>query len=175
MSKQIKFNGKQQKTNIIWLIVVVVSLCTVVGITIAFFFNSDWANNNIGMSGKVDILAVGDGDLTIEDTYISNLEITLDDEYDVLIPGMDISLPANVKVFKSTTKPLLRARLDVELLDTEDTEEEQNDELRVIQDLYGQLSDTIKDNGWYLHIDSWFYFVGNEAINSELGGGYNLI
>ena len=106
------------------IILLVLFPLLIVTTTIAFFYASDYANTLINMSGKVDILAVGDGDFddsdsfsSIEDTYTSNLVVSLNDGYNVLIPGGDVLINANCKVFQSTTKPLLRAKLDFVLSD----------------------------------------------------------
>ena len=172
MSNIKDFSNHERKKISIWGIVLIAILSCVIGATLAFFFDTDWSSGFVSMSGKVQIEAVGAGNATIEDTYTTNLVITLDKNYPVLIPGMDIHMPANVKVYQSTTKPLLRARLDMELVDTL-TMEENSDELRVIQDMYGQLTDVIESNNWYLHTDSYYYYIGNYSQNTQ-GGGYNF-
>ena len=82
-----------------------------IGVTLAFFANSEFASSLLKMSGRVKITAVGKGKgyNSIEDTDTCNLVINLQDGYKVLIPGMEIEAYANVKVHKSTTKPLIRA------------------------------------------------------------------
>lgn len=94
-------------------------LAVTIGITLAFFFDEDFASSIIGMSGKVKITAVGKGNKysSIEDTDTCNLVMYLQDGYSVLIPGMEIEMYANVKVHHSTTKPLLRAKFALELYD----------------------------------------------------------
>ena len=172
MAKTMNFSSKERKSFGLFGIILVVILSCVIGATLAFFFHSDWASGYINMSGKVSIEAVGAGNASIEDDATCNLVINLDKNYPVLIPGMDINMPANVKVYQSTTSPLLRARLDMELIDTL-TMEEDADSLRVIQDMYGQLTDVIESNDWYLYTDSYYYYVGNYSQNTQ-GGGYNF-
>ena len=158
MSRSMKFSGKQNRFSSMWLVCLIVGLSIFVSVSMAFFFASDFASSRVGMSGRVDIVAVGSGNLTIEDTHTSNLVVNLDSAYEVLIPGMPISIPANCKVYRSTTKPLLRAKLDM-LLKDRITAEDKMDEIGVIQDMYLQLSDVIEENGWYLHTDSYYYSV----------------
>jgi len=161
-------NHQKKKSSIFWLIAIII-FSLGVGFTLAFFFESDWASNHVGMSGKVQIEAVGAGNETIEDTYTSKLVINLDNNYPVLIPGMDIEMPANVKVYQSTTKPLLRAKLDIDMLNMQ-TQDEYTEELRITQDLYSQLTDIVENNNWYLHTDSYYYYVGNYSQNTQGGG-----
>jgi hypothetical protein len=140
-----------------------------VGVTLAFFASSDFANSNITMSGKVQIEAVGRGDLTVEDTASCNLEIYLDDTYEVLIPGMPIDLPANCKVMQSTTSPLLRAKLEVLLTNSQEDETEHEDAMNVAQNMNTQLLTMIKANGWHAHTDGYLYYIGTSPIYNSGG------
>lgn len=111
-------NRKNKKGITIYLIYI--SLAVFIGVTLAFFANSDFATSLLGVSGRVKITAVGRGNIyqLIEDKDgISNMEIHLQDGYKILIPGMEIDAQANVKVHRSTTKPLLRAKLTVRIYD----------------------------------------------------------
>ena len=164
-------NHDQRKTMPWWLISIIVLLLGV-GTTLAFFFASDYASSTVKMSGKVAIEAVGAGNTTIEDTYKSNLVINMD-SYKKLIPGMELEMPANCKVYKSTTKPLLRAKLDIDMINMTNYEEYTED-LSIVQDMFGQMTDAIESNGWYLHTDSYFYYVGNYSQNPQGGVPYLL-
>jgi len=171
MAKSLDFSNKERKKPSFWLILTLAILLSVgVGLTLAFFFDGDYASQDVKMSGQVLIEAVGAGNVTIEDTHKSNLVINLDHDYPVLIPGMPITMPANCKVYQSTTMPLLRAKLDINLLNPL-TPEDNPDEMHVVQDLYTQLYTEITSNKWHLHTDSYFYYVGNYSQNIQ-GGGY---
>ena len=166
LDKKFVNESNKMSFSVVILILCLVFLC---GATIAYFFDSDWSSGVTQMSGKVLIEAVGEGDVSIEDTHISKLTIGLDDGYTVLIPGMDLDIVANCKVSKSTTKPLMRASLKMKILDTVSMRDHPDD-LRVAQDLYGQLQDIAEDNNWYLHTDSYYYYVGSNSQNL-VGGG----
>lgn len=172
-----QFSNKEGKTNLNWVSIVAI-LCIfsiVVGITIAFFYHDDWATSGIGTSGPVNILAVGKGDVSIEDENTCNLVIDIDDEYDVLIPGMPIDMTANCKVFYSSTHPLLRAMLNMTFVDIDndtDFDEDSTYEtsrLTIGNKLITQIDDMVEDNGWYLHTDGYYYYIGKG--NSSAGGG----
>lgn len=173
MANTFQFSNKSTKSKV-GLVLILMFLSILIGFTLAFFSNYDFANKNVGMSGAVKIEAVGAGTAysSIEDTETSNLVISFEDDYDVLIPGMEIDMPVNVKVYKSTTKPLIRARLDMQLLDM-DLDIDATDNLRVITDLYTQMTENIEENNWYLHTDSYFYYVGDIVQDTATqGGGY---
>lgn len=169
MSKSMMFsNNKKQNRSSLSLAIILIA-AVFVGTTLAFFFATDWASKSIEMSGKVDILAVGDGNVSIEDNNtISKLIITLDNGYDKLIPGMPIEMPVSVRVTRSTTKPLIRARVTMKILDRE-TMTEQSDELAAIQNMYGQMLDIIESNDWHLHTDGYFYYVSGVTQTGEGG------
>lgn len=168
------FKNKSKKSDFL-LIIGVVTLSLLIGFTIAFFASDIWSSMNVQMSGPVRIEAVGAGTsyTSIEDTGTTNLIITLDEEYEVLIPGMPISVPANVKVYRSTTKPLMRAKVDIDVLDM-DLNIGATDSLSVASDLYVQMTNSIESNHWYLHSDSYFYYIGEyvSADSNSAGGGY---
>ncbi|MGN0960962.1 MAG: hypothetical protein ACI4PF_02040 [Christensenellales bacterium] len=163
-----KFKPYYQKTNIPYaLISCILVLFLVVGITLAFFFDNDSASQNIQMSGQVRIEAVGEGDTysSIEDTSTSsNLVIKLQDDYPVLVPNMEMEIYANCKVYKSNSKPLLRAKMELILIDMSTSSEETNS---VIQDIYDQFTDIILfDDDWVKYkVDDgateYFYYIGN--------------
>lgn len=153
-----------------FLIVLLILFSVVASVTLAFFFDSEFGTNNTTMTGKVQIKAVGMGDLTIEDDASCNLVIYLDDEYDVLIPGMDINIVANCKVLQSSTKPLLRAKIDMNLADRQ-TGEELTDSLEIMEDMYGQLCSDIELAGkWFQYTDGYFYYLGDVDQKGATGG-----
>jgi len=141
----------------------VLALCLLsvfIGVTLAFFFSSDYASKDITMSGAVRIEAVGPAPArnSIEDTVTTTrLVVELDKTFNRLIPGMPISVPANCKVFKSTTKPLLRALLDITMYENDLVTD--SADLSIVSNLIGQMSPKIEENGWYLHTDGYFYYV----------------
>ena len=174
MMKNIKtdtFSKKTKSMSTLGITLICIFSC-IVGITLAFFASGDFASSHVGMSGKVLIEAVGSGDKSIEDTpSSSNLEIKLQDNYSVLIPGMEIEIIANCKVYKSTTKPLLRAKLDVNLEDNL-TGEVPADEMNIVSDIYSQLIEKIEGGDkWYLHTDSYFYYIGENSPEIAASGG----
>lgn len=172
MSKSMMFsNNKKQNRSSLSLAIILIA-AVFVGTTLAFFFATDWASKSLVMSGKVDILAVGDGNVSIEDNNsISKLVITLDNGYNRLIPGMPIEMPVSVRVTRSTTKPLIRARIQMKILDRE-TMTEQSDELAALQNMYGQMINIIESNDWYLHTDGYFYYISGVT---QTGVGGNTI
>jgi len=152
-------------------ILIILTICIFTGVTLAFFFASDYATKYVEMSGAVKIEAVGKGTAynSIEDGVVTTkLEIELQDNYDVLIPGMKIFVPANCKVYKSTTKPLLRAKLNLDILHTDlsNTNANQN----ISSDLYSKLSSIITTNKWHLHTDAYFYYVGDVVQEEDAEG-----
>lgn len=177
-----KFRPYYQKTNIPYLLIsCILSIFLVVGTTLAFFYADDFATNSTTMSGKVVIKAVGAGDAyeSIEDTSTSNLIITLQDNYPVFIPNMKINLNANCKVYMSTTKPLLRARLELLLIDMSTGE---IDKEAFIDDIYGQFVDNILDNSKWIkykvngEAEEYFYYIGTTQQSADEGdyGNYLL-
>lgn len=190
MRKNISFDYKQ-KISIGIILILILSFALSVSITIAFFFNSVFGNSTIHMSGKVDIEAVGDGELedpdsfsSIEDTHTTKLVVTLADGYKVLIPGMDISVDANCKVYQSTTSPMLRAKLEFVLIDTStgleiDRSDFENGEIGssnyLVSDICGKLIDIIEENDWYLHTDSYYYYLGDVVQPVGATGGNQFL
>lgn len=171
----------RKKSNSKLLLLFTIAFCLVSTFTLAFFYDHDWASSNVSMSGKVMIEAVGQGTeyKSIEDTTETNLVVNLDDNYDVLIPGMPITLYANCKVKRSTTMPLLRADLNLRLHDkitgaTIGTET--SEEFAFMATLYYQLQEQVRDFGWYLHTDGYFYYIkdveqtgtGGDTILAEI-------
>lgn len=121
------------------------------------------------MSGKVKIEAVGRGNeyKVIEDNYNScNLDISYDKDYGVLIPNMPITIYANCRVKRSTTKPLLRAMMTMTLFDTDHNPIDE-DKLNVQLDMYRQLTDVITNNtNWYYHTDGFYYLLDDASTNA---------
>ena len=156
------FTGNRKNTSVyLTLVFVFLMISLGISITLAFFYDNDWGTGNISLSGKVAIEAVGENGVSIEDTETSsNLIVKIDENIGVLRPGDNISMIANCKVKQSTSSPLLRAKLDVELVDL-NTNEVYQDDLYVAQDLYFQLAEVVKLNKWYFHTDSYFYYVGD--------------
>jgi len=120
------FSNSAQRSMFGLVLLFLLSVLTV-GVTIAFFSDSEYASKYQQMSGVVEIEAVGDdlGEVSIEDTYTydgdgnvtghnQNLitSITLGDR---IIPNMPLDIIANCKVKKSTTNPLLRAKFNLKL------------------------------------------------------------
>lgn len=169
-----RFKPLKQKVNVPYILIsCILLLLLVVGVTLAFFYDDDSATSNVTMSGQVRILAVGEGTTysPIEDTTTSNLVIKLQDNYSVLIPGMEISIHANCKVLQSTTKPLLRAKMELILteLDTsDDGENNADDSQSVISDIYGQFSSIILDDEEWVKYKvpgedtEYFYYIGSD-------------
>jgi len=157
------------------IMVIILSFALMVSMTIAFFYTSDYANSLIEMSGKVDIEAVGKGEQydSIEDTHTSNLIVTLSDGYNVLIPGMDISVDANCKVYRSTTRPLLRAKLDFLLTDKSNNQDMDNSDF-LFSYINGKLLNIITENKWYLHSDGFFYYIGDVDQKGATNGNQLL-
>lgn len=171
-NKEKKFNNRTKVYNNSLTIIIIFSFMSF--LTLAFFFVSEFSSGYVGMSGKVDIEAVGSGTTysSIEDTDTSNLVIKLEDNYDVLIPGMQIEAIANVKVMQSTTKPLLRAKFSIELSQVVDGERveilPEVDNSNLSTNLINQFNDIIiQDNDWYKFTDGYFYYIGTHSVESD--------
>lgn len=165
-NKSRSFSYNQKQSFSLFMILIVVGMVYFVGFTLAFFADSGWANNGIGMAGKVLIEAVGNGNASIEDTHKCNLEIDLDDEYSVLIPGMPMSLIANCKVYQSTTSPLLRAKIETSMTTSSSDETEKEATLNIIEYMSNKLMTAVTKNGWTENDDGYLYYVGT---NPEYG------
>jgi len=179
--KQFSYKSSRTSSSAAFLALLTIMLIAVT-ITLAFYFNSDWASKFVGMSGKVDIEAVGskgEGYKSIEDTVSSsNLTIKLDSGYSVLIPGMPIEIIANCKVKQSTTSPLLRARIDITLATMigsaigDDYIESDiiNGEMTLKEYFQNEMKEIVsKDNDWFFHTDGYFYYVGEHGADQGLG------
>lgn len=147
-----------------YLPITLVLFACIVTVTLAFFFGSDWASGFFKLSGKVDIEAVGKGDTysSIEDRgSVSNLKIELDRDYPNLIPNMPIRIDVNCKVKKSSTKPLLRAKFSLEILEKDtDNQFQEPEGKNIFEDLNNQLKTTITNNSnWYLFSDGFYYYI----------------
>jgi len=171
VNKKVTFSYKS-KVSLGLIVIIALAFVLFVSLTIAFFYNDDYATSKIGMSGKVKIEAVGEGEAynSIEDTHTSNLVITLGNGYDVLIPGMEVDINANCKVYKSTTKPLLRAKLEFLVTDNVTGSESDGTGFEggqigstdlVVAEISGQLISEIRRNKWYLHTDGYYYYLGD--------------
>lgn len=167
-NKSKEFNNSKKQSNLTIVLIVLLSIIT--SVTLAFFSSSDFASKYLGTSGKVKIEAVGRGNKSIEDKIPNscNLEIELDRDYGVLIPNMPITIFANCKVYKSTTKPLMRASFSVTVLDATDNPL-QSDEYNISSDIYGQIVDIVDQKDyWYRHTDGYYYYVENENGNNSI-------
>lgn len=154
-----------------YLILLLLSIT--IGITLAFFSNSDFASKFLGTSGRVKIEAVGDGNKSIEDNIPNscNLEIRLDRDYGVLIPNMPITIYANCKVYRSTTKPLLRANFAVTIIESNGNPvDADSDDEDITMDITNQIITRIEENAnWYMHSDGYYYLVDTQnGANSVL-------
>lgn len=165
----VPFKGRPHYVKILFVLLFFVTIS--VSITLAWFYVQDWANNGVEMAGKVNILAVGKGDEyhSIEDSAeSSNLVVSLSDGYNVLIPGAEIDARANVKIFKSTTKPLLRAKVSVLLFDKDEKQVESYlDKMNIQGLLEFELREIVEEiDNWYKYSDGFYYYIGNNAIDS---------
>lgn len=177
INKKRNFGAKTAGAPMSLILLICIAVC-LVGTVVAFFFAHDWASKSVTMSGKVDIEAVGNGTEfgSIEDTVSSsNLVITLEDGYKHLIPGAKISMPANVKVYKSTSNPLLRAKFTMEMyLHKEDGSDEvidgEADIYNIMPQMTASLHSVITSNGWVLdESDMYYYYIGGNTQADILG------
>ena len=189
MRKEHNF-GYKKSLSLNSLMLIAICITFAVTLTIAFFYHDDFSTSMITMSGKVKIEAVGEGvcdcvvagktecedpsHKSIEDTHTANLIITLDQDYEVVIPGMPLGIDANCKIYRSNTSPLLRARIDFELISAL-TGETVTDSQILISELYGQMISIIEDNNWFLHTDGYFYYVGDVTQPSGAANGTLLL
>ena len=169
-----EFTNKKSNNMTLWKLISIICFVTLVSVTLAFFSSDDFASKFFGVSGKVQITAVGKGTeyASIEDTdTLCRLEIELDKGYNVLIPGMPVNAIVNCKVSRSTTKPLLRAFFSLSAIDM-DTGLVDNENAEITADINSQVHDIItKDNDWYFHTDGYYYY----AIDPQSSqGGYDL-
>ena len=189
MRKEHNF-GYKKSLSLNSLMLIAICITFVVTLTIAFFYHDDFSTSMITMSGKVKVEAVGEGvcdcvvqgktecedpsHSSIEDTHTANLIITLDQDYEVVIPGMPLGIDANCKIYKSNTSPLLRARIDFELISAL-TGEVVTDSQVLISELYGQMVSIIESNKWFLHTDGYFYYLGDVTQPSGAANGTLLL
>lgn len=156
------------------LVILLIISLTVVSSTLAYYFDSDWASNVVEMSGKVNIEVVSKSPnyKSIEDDEEGKLIIYFEDDYSVHIPGAWIEPTANVKIFKSTTKPLLRAIMNVYLIDMETKEEisdEDIDTFDLTASLYNSMSTIVKYNGWvYYPEDKYYYYIKDNTVEENV-------
>lgn len=150
------------------LVVCIVLLFSLAGFTLAFFYESDWGNTTVTLSGKVDIVAVGSDGSSIEDTATSSgLIMYLHDGYNVLIPGGEVTAIANCKVMPSTTQPLLRAKFDIYLVDKNGTAMNISDDISNLSgNLFYEINDIVTNNNWYKYIDGYYYYIGDNPLQS---------
>lgn len=177
IKKNRNFGPKNAMAPFSLILLVCIAVC-LVGTVVAFFFAHDWASNSVTMSGKVDIEAVGNGTEygSIEDTVSSsNLIITLQDGYKHLIPGADISIPANVKVYQSTSKPLLRAKFSMEMYlhndhGSDELLDSESDIYDIMPQMTASLHSVITGNGWLLdESDMFYYYIGTNTQGATVG------
>lgn len=177
MKKNFSFGFKQKiSSGIVLLLLLFFALNST--LTLAFFYDGEWGSNIVGLSGKVKIQAVGVGDHdvdletpgnfdSIEDTIdSSNLIITLGDGYQTLVPGMDVFIDANCKVFESTTSPLLRAKIEFMFVDNDDNEIGETNQ--VLSDMQGRIAAVIQSNNWVIYTapgetQAYWYYLGSQS------------
>lgn len=171
-----KHNYSSKTQHGVFGLIVLSFLCVLLaGTTLAYLYADDFSTNMIGLSGKVDIEAVSRGNTytSIQDTTDTKLIIYVEDDYEVHIPGGWFEPTANVKVYNSTTKPLLRAKMSVELIDMTTSQvvtDEEVDIYNLAERLYDSLEVIVIDNGWVFYdVDNYYYYRGTNAINSQVG------
>ncbi len=150
--------------------IAILLLCTIVSLTVAFFFSSDWATKYVQLSGRVSIEAVGKGTAynSIEDTVSScNLDIDIDRDYGVLIPNAPLSIYANCKVNQSTTKPLLRAKMEVSIFDTSGNSFSETGEHNVAEDMTILLKTNILDGSNWAFFEGYYYYLETPTTNAQ--------
>ena len=175
MKKSFSFAFKQKiSSGIVLLLLLFFALNST--LTLAFFYDDEWGSNVVGLSGKVVIEAVGKGDHgvsldtegnfdSIEDTIdSSNLIITLGDGYQTLVPGMDVFIDANCKVYASTTSPLLRAKIEFLFVDNDSNEIGETNQ--VLADMQGRIAEVIRSNNWVQYTapgetQAYWYYLGD--------------
>lgn len=150
------------------LVICIVLLFSLAGFTLAFFYESDWGNTTVTLSGKVDIVAVGSDGSSIEDTATSSgLIMYLHDGYNVLIPGGEVTAIANCKVMPSTTQPLLRAKFNIYLVDKNGTAMNISDDISNLSgNLFYEINDIVTNNNWYKYTDGYYYYIGDNPLQS---------
>lgn len=170
------YGAKKPQMPFSLILLICLTVC-IVGTTVAYFFASDWAGKYTTMSGKADIEAVSSSGSSIEDRVdgdvtISNLVVTLEDDHKFLIPGMDIKMPAYVKVYKSTTKPLLRAKFSLRLYQTTTSGdvllEGTNDPKNISTQMTTSLHSVIEANGWVLNDDGYYYYIKGNTVQTTV-------
>ena len=184
--KKYNFSGNKY-VSIIGLVLTIVLSFSLIGFTIAFFSSGDFTSGFIGLSGAVNIEAVGLGDDSIENTesegvITSKLLTHLDPAYGngnyFLVPEAPLNIRANCKVYKSATHPLLRANISFVL-----TSPDHNTTVSDMSDIYFQLlltnfKDVVSsenDDGEWIYYDNYFYFVQkNQSIASGNENQYIL-
>ncbi len=171
-NKNFTNNTREQWSGILLLLFL---LGSIVSLTLAFFVANDYATNYAQLSGKVMIEAVGKGTMynSIEDSGTCNMVITLEDGYTVLIPGMQIDMHANVRVNRSTTKPLIRAKFSLKLYENVGANYVEipagRDQENLLGQMQYQLHQIVDDNGWYQYSDGFYYYIAGNDVESTPG------
>ncbi len=170
------YGAKKRQMPFSLILLICLAVC-IVSTTVAYFFASDWAGKYTTMSGKVDIEAVSSTGSSIEDRVdgdvtISNLKVSLEDNYKFLISGMDIKMPAYVKVYQSTTKPLLRAKFSLKLYKTttggDVLLEGTSDPKNISTQMTSSIHSVIETNGWVLNDDGYYYYIKGSTIQDPV-------
>lgn len=150
--------------------IAIILLCTIVSLTIAFFFSSEWTAKYVQLSGRVSIEAVGRGTAynSIEDRgSVCKLDIQIDRDYGVLIPNAPLTVYANCKVSRSTTKPLLRAKMQIEILDDEGNAYAETNGHDVANDMSNLLEGVILDNSNWAYYDGFYYYLETPTTEAQ--------
>ena len=100
-------------------------------------------------------------------------------KYKTFIPGMPIEIFANCKVKQSTTMPLLRASISLELKEVTNGAVTGNAEdiLYIEDDLVAQIKDKVTTSGkWFFYDeDQYFYYVGEFGNKQNPGAGDTVL
>lgn len=172
------FGARKTNTPFSLILILCLVIC-LVGTTFAFLFATDWSSKYVTMSGKVDIEAVGGDGSSIEDVVndgvvTSKLSLTLQDNYKYLIPNMTISMPVNVKVYKSTTTPLLRAKFSLKLYSKDASGNEtilegENDVYEISPQMTDDIHNVVTANGWRLNPDDgYYYYIEDNEVKTPV-------
>lgn len=158
MGKIKKIIGRYYKELLVLVVFLSLAVFSVVSVTLAYFAQEDNADRSIPFSGAVSISIIGSGQsATIGD---DEMEMTLANGNNYLIPGMPVGLRCNCVVNTSTTSPLVRALIMVDLYNVSvDREDIRTDIESAIEAVIG--STWTKYNGYY-------YYINNNALQSTV-------
>jgi predicted ribosomally synthesized peptide with SipW-like signal peptide len=156
-------------TILIVILSVLLAISLIVGSTFAWFVSSDTASSSIVLGDPVELNIV---DLNNQIITGDNKNLPIIIPGNKLLPGMPINVLARVLFTQSNTPALLRAQVNVSVLnvpeDPENQEEIDNQTDALLEALNDSLAGSVDANWVYSSTDQWWYYIGSNAIETNI-------